>query len=629
MARQTKGGKYSEADAFARQHGINAKRTRQVFKRIAQDYCEHSLMVRVNKSKVKDVLDKALRYLPIEEALALFEREDIKKLAERVDLTTDFVFFAPTIGPPLHNLKDWEYITESFLSHLERNRDSLIKTGHPRTKFELSGTLTVHWLDWRLTDLYYVKLPCRVIPPSPYKDGDNEFLYQFENSPELVSMSVEPCPPLPYVKAPLIKGLTPEDAARIKADRGKLFDLKVSIIKKLLQAVRLQTADNLWKNCLHILTKTLTVDDVDFYLYIDYLFHNEYEVSTGGLANLLDVIGHYEKEITIGTLAKTRDALGDLIKPKDCPRKPNYENCPRLAIYDYFQVVGRREKEILDNALDAQESAFWTDFRRRVNEALENEFYEEVIITTKVKRKLAHQFEPNVRTYSDWVKAHLEATGQPPQLSVSIGSVRQPITSSSDEGNVFRKKGDYWQIVYEGKEIFLEDAKGLHYIHCLLQNPEQEFHVTQLISILSAHEPSKMSEKQLKEDGLNISVGFGDAGEVMDPKYISECKRQVKKLQEDLEEAKSSGNWEQTKEIQKQIDFIKNEMSSAIDLGGKVRKVADSNEKARKAVTNCIQDSLKKIKSENHALWQRLYTSIKTGHFCSYKPEKPIQWSLD
>ncbi len=42
---------------------------------------------------------------------------------------------------------------------------------------------------------------------------------------------------------------------------------------------------------------------------------------------------------------------------------------------------------------DAQEMAFWHEFETRVNQALENAFEEEVVVRTRVKRRLAAKFE--------------------------------------------------------------------------------------------------------------------------------------------------------------------------------------------------------------------------------------------
>ena len=59
-----------------------------------------------------------------------------------------------------------------------------------------------------------------------------------------------------------------------------------------------------------------------------------------------------------------------------------------------------------------------------------------------------------------------------------------------------------------------------------------------------------------------------------------------------------------------------------------LRKVADASERARKAVTNRIRDSIAKLDKDNPTLARHLANSIKLGTFCSYTPERPVEWAL-
>jgi glutaredoxin len=66
--------------------------------------------------------------------------------------------------------------------------------------------------------------------------------------------------------------------------------------------------------------------------------------------------------------------------------------------------------------------------------------------------------------------AHLPETGEVP-------AARGEEKEVTEEGNFFHKEGDFWTISYEGKLIRLVDAKGLHYIACLLRNPNKDIKV--------------------------------------------------------------------------------------------------------------------------------------------------------
>ena len=56
------------------------------------------------------------------------------------------------------------------------------------------------------------------------------------------------------------------------------------------------------------------------------------------------------------------------------------------------------------------------------------------------------------------------------------------------------------------------------------------------------------------------------------------------------------------------------------------RRLDDPAERARRAVTNRIRDALARIETGQSALGRHLRTSIRTGTFCSYQPERTVAW---
>ena len=227
----------------------------------------------------------------------------------------------------------------------------------------------------------------------------------------------------PYEDAALIEDLDPEDAARLVAGRQQIFDLKIRVLQRLLTALRHRDAHTLWSDCQRLLTNTLTAEEAEFYLRMD-RFYLGFDVRTGetvdegadlfagGLTDLLEIIGHFEEEVTIGALDRTRRRLSLL---PDGPR-----------ISSYYEAVGKPWRGDLDAALDlflhldAQAQAFWTSYRGRVHGALENEFYEEVVVPTKVKGQFVDSFQPQIRTFAYWQRAHLAACAQLPLLHLSV-----------------------------------------------------------------------------------------------------------------------------------------------------------------------------------------------------------------
>src|SRR5215216_599776 len=54
----------------------------------------------------------------------------------------------------------------------------------------------------------------------------------------------------------------------------------------------------------------------------------------------------------------------------------------------------------------------------------------------------------------------------------------QPVASL----NVFRREGDYWSVIFEGRTVRVRDLKGMRYLARLLADPGREYHVLDLVA---------------------------------------------------------------------------------------------------------------------------------------------------
>ena len=77
-----------------------------------------------------------------------------------------------------------------------------------------------------------------------------------------------------------------------------------------------------------------------------------------------------------------------------------------------------------------------------------------------------------------------------------------------------------------------------------------------------------------------------------------------------------------------EIEFLREELSAAYGLGGRGRKAADVGDRARKAVTSRIRESIERIGNEYPALARHFENAIHTGTFCSYQPDRPLRWVM-
>lgn len=200
--------------------------------------------------------------------------------------------------------------------------------------------------------------------------------------------------------------------------------------------------------------------------------------------------------------------------------------------------------------------------------------------------------------------------------------------------NVFRREGEYWTIAYAGTVFRLKDTKGLHYIAHLLRWPAKRFHVLDLVAGAEARPASpaanrcgRIGKTPPAEPPLQIGQ-LGDAGPKLDPQAKRAYKRRLVDLRDALEEAQRCRDLARAARVQAEIHWIVTELAAAYGLGGRIRTSADCHERARKAVTNRIKDSLAKIRQAHPSLWQHLVNSIRTGAFCAYIPEQPTAWHL-
>ena len=188
---------------------------------------------------------------------------------------------------------------------------------------------------------------------------------------------------------------------------------------------------------------------------------------------------------------------------------------------------------------------------------------------------------------------------------------------------VFHREGDFWTITYDGKRIRLRDAKGLQYIAHLLRHDGRELHAADLAAGVDGAPSS-----QGAPDGGTISAGLGDAGDTLDPSARAAYRQRLQDLEAELAEATEWADAGRTAKVQAEIEFVRDELSGAYGLGGKARKAADVGDRARKAVTSRIRESIDRIGKEHPALARHFENAIRTGTFCGYQPDRPIRWEL-
>jgi len=199
-----------------------------------------------------------------------------------------------------------------------------------------------------------------------------------------------------------------------------------------------------------------------------------------------------------------------------------------------------------------------------------------------------------------------------------------------EANNVFRREGEYWTMAYGGLTCRVRDTKGLTYVAFLLQRPGELFHVSEIVRVAGPADEATGRPITSAERSLNKRAGLGDAGTVLDAQARAEYRQRLTDLQDELEEAKTNCDIGRTERLEREIDFLTQELAGAVGLGGRDRRVGSHTERARVNVTRSIARTVEKIAEHHQPLADHFARTIKTGTFCTYAPDSRdvIKWEL-
>ena len=160
-------------------------------------------------------------------------------------------------------------------------------------------------------------------------------------------------------------------------------------------------------------------------------------------------------------------------------------------------------------------------------------------------------------------------------------------------------EGDTWALTWNGRETRVRDSKGMRDLAALLAAQGKE------VGALDLFGPEAVVEH--------------DTGEVLDAAARDAYKARLRELeeQESLSEREAL-----------EREALLDQLGAAYGLGGRVRRTGSSGERARSAVTARVRDTVKRIAALDPELGKHLTHSVRTGTFCSYAPEHPVEWRL-
>jgi tetratricopeptide (TPR) repeat protein len=164
----------------------------------------------------------------------------------------------------------------------------------------------------------------------------------------------------------------------------------------------------------------------------------------------------------------------------------------------------------------------------------------------------------------------------------------------------FCHEGDVWTLSYGRKTVRLRDVKGLQHLALLLGDAGREFHVIDLAKAAYGQRHAETARQ-----------------------------RQLAGLRDQLGEAEAQQDLLRAGRIREAMEQVTEQLGVSYRIrrrgGGRDRELENS----RKAVNKAIRVAMAKIQKVHAPLWRHLRASVRTGTYCCYRPETPIQWALD
>src|SRR5258708_2908755 len=192
---------------------------------------------------------------------------------------------------------------------------------------------------------------------------------------------------------------------------------------------------------------------------------------------------------------------------------------------------------------------------------------------------------------------------------------------------VFRREGEYWSIAFAGEAFRLKDVKGLHYLAQLLRHPGREFHVLDLAAAGQAAGAGGARPGPARGDDLH-QARLSGTGPILDEQAKAAHRARLRGLEEGPARATSWADPVRAAKARQEMQFLADELSAAVGLGGRDRSAGSPAERARVSITKAVKIALARIRAHSPALAGHLDATIHTGTFCCYTPDPraPITW---
>jgi hypothetical protein len=220
------------------------------------------------------------------------------------------------------------------------------------------------------------------------------------------------------------------------------------------------------------------------------------------------------------------------------------------------------------------------------------------------------------RMGASWWLRRLPSVAAAPQAKAAHDSGDRPGETHPRVAHMRPGRGGIWWVGRDGALTAIRDAKGLHYLHIMLQRPGADIAAIDLSDTVAGHPGTGAADR--------------DIGGMLDKQALSAYRRRLTEIDADLDEARSWADTGRAAKLAAERDALLGQLRAATGLRGRPRVSGSPHERARIAVRKAITRAIDRIAAADPALGRLLSDTVSTGAICRYDPDpdRPIHWVL-
>lgn len=188
------------------------------------------------------------------------------------------------------------------------------------------------------------------------------------------------------------------------------------------------------------------------------------------------------------------------------------------------------------------------------------------------------------RVLADLTRAGVWVSPEAPPAPADVRAAQAALPVS------LTRAGRHWTLAHGDRRVVLRDTRGLQHLDRLLREPGRSFR------------PLDLMERDA-----------ADAGHTLDARARGANRRERAALREDTASGAAAP---------RDAAFLERTLARDTGLGGRVRRVDSSAERARVAVTRSIRRAIEAVGERDAELGRWLEDRVRTGHACCFEPRE-------